>query len=94
MAFVEDNSQYFADFGVSCVSGGVTFSALFDMPDNDFNVGNATFQSREYKITYLTSAINLKTADVVVIAGANYFLRNYPNTIDDGTWCEAVLSKS
>jgi hypothetical protein len=94
MAFVEDNSQYLADFGVVCVSGGVTFTALFDQPDTDFNVGNATFQSREYKITYLTSAVNLKTADVVIVSGANYFLRNYPNTVDDGTWCEAILSKS
>ena len=94
MAFVEDHTQYLADFGVSCVANGTAFLAMFDMPDDDFNVGNATFQSREYKITYLTSNVTLKTADVVTINGASYFVRNYPNTIDDGSWCEAMLSKS
>jgi len=94
VAFTEDSSQFLADFGVSCNANGVDFLALFDIPDNDFHVGNATFQSREYKITYLTSAINLKTADVVTINGDGYFLRNYPNTVDDGNWTEAMLSKS
>ena len=94
MAFVEENSQYLADFGVSCVANGVTFLANFDMPDDDFNVGNSAFQSREYKLTYPTSIVTLKTADVVTVAGAAYFVRNYPNTIDDGVWSEAMLSKS
>lgn len=90
----EDLAAFLADFGVTCVANGVTFSAIFDMPDSEFSIGNGSMQSREYKITYQTTAVTLKSTDAVMVNGTAYFVRSYPNTIDDGVWSEAMLSKS
>lgn len=93
MAFIEDNSAFLADFAVDCVCNGVRFKALFDMPDDNFNLGVVSVQSREYKLTYVPAHVFLKSAYLVLIDGVNYTVRNSPNLKDDGVWAEVQLSK-
>ena len=94
MAFVEDNAFFLADFGVICACNAVTFKALFDMPDEMFNLGNVSLQSREYNLTYINSTVVLKANYVVIISGINYTVRNTPNLKEDGVWAEAQLTRT
>ena len=94
MAFIEDNSAFLADFAVACVCNGVGFKALFDMPDDNFNLGVVSVQSREYRLTYANVDIILKSGYTVLINDANYTVRNSPNLKDDGVWAEAQLTKT
>jgi hypothetical protein len=93
MAFVEDTSAFLLDFGVNCTAGSVSFLGILDMPDSEFAANIGMVQSRDYKLTYLTSAINLKGGDAISVNNVAYKVRSAPNTTDDGAFTEAMLSK-
>ena len=93
MAFVEDPSIFLNDFGVPCAANTVNFLGILDAVDEEFNIGGGSVQTRQYKLTYQTSIVTLRRQDSVTVNGVAYTVRNAPNTIDDGAWSEADLSK-
>ena len=93
MALVEDPAAFLADFGVVCVAGAVSFTALVDQPDELLDLSRAGAHSRQYQITYLTSAVTLVRADAVTVAGVDYTVREAPRQVDDGVFSRALLSK-
>ena len=89
--FVEDLTPYFADFGVTAVSGANTASVLLDMPDQAI-LGDMQLTT-EYAITYRTGDLpGLKHGDAITVASVAYTVREV-TAQDDGKTMHANLKK-
>jgi hypothetical protein len=92
MAFVEDMSLYFADFGVPAIYGGQSATVIIDKPDsevfdNQVIVGDAT-------MTYVTGdLVGLKTGDVVTVDSIDYKVTHPPMALDDGKLMQAKVAE-
>lgn len=91
--FDDSADAFLADFGRECIFGAVTFLGILDKPDEEIGLGSTSAQTRQYKLTYATAAVSLKRESVVLIGADEYEVRNAPNTIDDGLFSEAELTK-
>jgi hypothetical protein len=88
----ENLSVFFNEFAVDVtVSGGSTFKAVFDTPDElvgQFGV------STEHKLTAKTSDLaSLTEGATVAIDGVNYAVRSLPRKIDDGALSSVQIDK-
>jgi hypothetical protein len=89
MAFVENLSVFFEDFGVTVVAGALTTLAIFDMPDE--NVLGDRVQSTEYTIVFPTGALGtLEYGSAVTVSGVAYKVRQV-HQIEDGALQRATL---
>jgi hypothetical protein len=89
MAFTEDLSPLFADFGVTVRHGAVTAQALFDRPAVD-SVGGAMLT--DYALTLASGDLpELGSGETVSIAGTAYRVREV-FALDDGALKRATLT--
>jgi hypothetical protein len=87
--FAEDLTLFFADFGVTAVSGLVSAQVIFDALGMDILSGRV--QSTTYEMTYRTSDFPaLAYGDSVTINGVVYQVHG-SNTLDDGQISKALL---
>lgn len=100
--FPSDAATYLADFGdpvtwsSSALNPKPSGLMIFDTPDQD--IGSGEMVSREYAVTFETSAwAGLKRDDQLVIGGtgegATYKLRTNPYRVDDGVFSHVKLTK-
>lgn len=89
MAFVENLSAFFQDFGVTASANGVTTQVIFDSPDE--NLMGQRVQSAEYTIVFPTGALgNLVYNVAVTVNGVAYKVRQC-HQIEDGNLQRATL---
>lgn len=91
--FDDSADEFLEDFGTQCQFGDVTFLGILDKPDEEFGLGSASAQSRQYKLTYATAAVSLQRENSVLVGAVEYEVRGSPNTIDDGLFSEVELTK-
>lgn len=91
---IADLDSFLADFGVPCVAGGVSFVAVLDQPDELLDLTRVAAHSREYRITYKTSAATLTRDQTVTLEGVAYTVREAPRQLDDGAFSHVLLSKT
>lgn len=90
----DDLDDFLADFGVPCTAGSTSFVALLDQADELLDLTRVAAHSREYLITYRTSAVSLTRGQAVTVDGVAYTLREAPRQVDDGAFSRALLSKT
>lgn len=90
-----DLPSMLADFGEVFTHGAVQFKALLDQPDELVSLPGTQMVSRQFEITYLTSAVVL-ARDVVIshANGTNYRVREVPQLVGDGAFTRATLSRA
>lgn len=93
MAFTEDLDFFLADFGKPCGAGAVAFTALVDQPDEVMDLGRASGVSRQYQLTYRTTAVTLTRGQAVTVDGVAHTVREVPRQVDDGAFTVAITSK-
>ena len=93
MAFEEDLEAFLEDFGKPCQAGAVAFTALLDQPDELMQLQRASVHSRQYELTYITTAVSLARDQAVTVNGAPYTVREAPRQIDDGAFSRVLLTK-
>jgi hypothetical protein len=93
MAFAEDLGAYLADFGQVCSSGGGSFLGLLDQPDELLDLTRANVHSRQYELTYITTAVALARDAAVSVGGISYVVREAPRQVGDGAFSRVLLSK-
>lgn len=92
--FTTETAAFLADFGQDFTRvGGGAFRAILDQPDDIVGAGAVSGVSRQYQITYATSAISLARGEVVSTGGVQFKLREAPTQIDDGAFTQVTLSK-
>ncbi|MEY2891165.1 MAG: hypothetical protein RJA98_1073 [Pseudomonadota bacterium] len=93
MAFVEDHGAFLADFGVPCIAGSAQFLGLLDQPDEVLDLTRASAHSRQYQLTFITTAATLRRDDPVSVDGRAYQVREAPRQVDDGAFSTVLISK-
>jgi len=92
-AFAPDLPAFLADFGQDFAKvGGGTFRAILDQPDDVVSAGGMGSVSRQYQLTYATSAVTLNRDDLVTSGATTFKLREPPMQIDDGAFTQAMVS--
>lgn len=90
MAFTEDISLFFADFGVEAVFGEASVTVLLDRPDAEV-LGGAGL-TNDPVITYATGDLaGLAMDSEITVDGVDYLVRGTPRKIDDGKLMQAFL---
>lgn len=89
----EDLDAFLADFGLPCVAGATVFTGLLDQPDEILELARAAVHSREFDLTYRTSAVTLARGAALTVAGVAYTVREVPRQRDDGAFSRVRLSK-
>lgn len=96
MAFSEDLSVFFADFGVPVIFGGVVTRGNLDTPTSDFDMGAGAsgMESRQYRVTVAASVFPVppKAKDAITVNGVAYTVRKRCY-MGDGALMELELSK-
>jgi len=90
----DDLDAYLADMGEPCAAGAVSFVALFDQPDELLDLTRANVHTREYLLTYKTSAVTLGRGQTVTVNGAPYTVREAPRQVNDGAFSRVLISKA
>jgi hypothetical protein len=90
----DDEAAFLADMGVPCSAGAVAFVALFDQADALVDLSRAAVHTRQYTLTYRSSAVTLTRGQAVTVNGAAYTVREAPQQLDDGAFTRAVVTKS
>jgi hypothetical protein len=94
-AFDADLPAMLADFGEQFTAGSSTFKALFDSPDEVISLPGSAAVSRQFEITYITTAVVLKRNDAVTgPSGQAFRVREEPMQLGDGAFTKAVLSRA
>lgn len=91
----QDLGIFFADFGLPCSAGGVSFCGLLDQPDEPISMAGVSVMSTMYQLTLRSSdahAAALTTGHALTVAGLPYVVREL-RQIDDGALTLATLSK-
>lgn len=90
MAFTEDMSLFFAEFGVEAVFGAATATVLLDKPDAEIFDGAAI--ANDPVITYATTDLTgLAHGSAITVDGASFKVREV-NLVDDGKLTRARLA--
>lgn len=91
MAFTEDPTLFFADFGVSVVAGAVTGLGLLNMPGE--LVADGMIITTDYSLRCEASKFGgLIYGAAMAVDGVNYQVREN-RLIEDGVFCEITLLK-
>ena len=93
MALTEDLAVYFVDFGVQCVSGAVTFTAILDAPDDVLGLGQVGAVSQAPTIVYVTADVALAYGDAITVAGLAYTVQEVL-AISDGNLTRARIGRT
>lgn len=92
---LDDLDAFTADMGTPCVAdNGAAFTALLDQPDQLLDLQRVAVHTREYEITYRTSAVTLARGQTVSVAGVSHTVREAPRQLDDGAFSVALLTKT
>lgn len=92
MAFTEDPTLFFADFGVSVVAGAVTGLGLLNMPGE--LVADGMIITTDYSLRCEASEFGgLIFGAAMTVDGVNYQVREN-RLIEDGVFCEITLQKT
>lgn len=79
---------------VACVKGGVSFIGLLDAPDLLLEQGaGPPVRTRQFDLTFRSSAVTLAPRDAVTVAGVAYSVRDWPRQQDDGALSIVRLSQ-
>lgn len=89
----EDLEAFLADFGQPCTAGATAFVGLLDQPDEVLELTRAAAHSRQYQLTYRSTAVALLRDAAVIVAGAAFVVREAPRQVDDGAFSRVLLSK-
>jgi hypothetical protein len=91
-AFSSDANVYLADLGETVVSGATTGLGILDQPGIIEEDGIAVV-STDYRLTCLTSLFgNVVYNTQVTVANVQYRVRDV-RQLDDGLFCQIMLSK-
>ena len=93
--FAEHPAVFFADFGVPCSAGGVSFTALLDRPDEALNMSGLSMLSTMYLLTVQAAdlvAAGLASGSAVTVAGQPFSVRD-TLAVDDGALYHVTLSR-
>jgi hypothetical protein len=96
MAIVEDLSVFFADLGVACQAGAVSFTGLLDMPTDSLAMSGVPVLNNAYVLTARASdaaAAALAQGSALTVAGTGYVVREVLK-VDDGALCHITLTKA
>jgi hypothetical protein len=88
-----DLDIFLADFGDTCVSGGVTFIGILDSPAQIIALGQGSALSTEYELSYKTSDVTLNFEDELTINGMTFRCRENPRAVSDGKFSRVQLKK-
>jgi hypothetical protein len=92
MAFTEDISLFFADFGVEAVFGASSAQVLLDEPDNTIFEGQLV--AADASITYATGDLEgLQKGSSLTVDGNAYKVTQPPMKIDDGKLMRAQVAE-
>lgn len=92
MAFNEDLTIFFADFGVVAIYNGESAKVIFDMPDIINNIGDQMI-SADYTVLFnSTNFTGIKYADQITVNGVNYTVNDVLK-VGDGKLSQLGLSK-
>lgn len=92
MAFTENLTLFFADFGVSVVAGAVTGLGLLNMPGE--LVADGMIITTDYSLRCEASKFSaLAYGTAMTVAGIGYTIREN-RLIEDGVFCEITLQKT
>lgn len=93
MAFVEDPTDFLADFGVTVTAGAISGLGILDMP-GEYVAGDRVITT-EYVLRAETSKFgDLSYDDPITVDGISYTVREAPLLVDDGVFCLLLLSLS
>lgn len=93
MAFVEDPTDFLADFGVTVTAGAISGLGILDMP-GEYVAGDRVITT-EYVLRAETSKFgDLSYEDPITVDGISYTVREAPLLVDDGVFCLLLLSLS
>lgn len=73
MAFVEDHSVFFTDFGVSVTLAGATVRAIFDASYEAATVGLMSMASAQPMLTLPTASVPASVVGAAVTVGATAY---------------------
>lgn len=93
--FAENPAVFLRDFGVPCAANGVSFTGLFDEPDDTLSMGGVNVQSTMYTLTLKSSDVTAATVasgGPITVNGAAFVVRDVM-LIDDGIFSKLTLSK-
>lgn len=93
-SLTDDLPILLADFGVQCSYDGVQFKALLDEPDVIVQLQHADGHSRQYQLTYITSAVAPRRNQPITVGGQAYTVRQAPEQLSDGAFSRVMLSKA
>jgi hypothetical protein len=92
VAFVEDPTDFLADFGVTVTAGAVMGLGILDMPGSITSDGMAI--TTDYLLRCESSKFKgLAYAASITVNSVSYTVREN-RLIDDGTFCEITLQKT
>jgi hypothetical protein len=92
MAFSEDLSIFFGDFGVPVTYGTIRGVGILDMPSEI--VADGVVLTTDYKLTCLTSVFgSAKYGDTLTVDGVTYTVRESLQ-IDDGKLSTIMLTRT
>lgn len=87
--------EFIQDFGVPCSKGGDSFTALFDMPDQNLVLGGINVQSTEYALVAKTEDVQrlaIVAGDDLAVDGNPFVVREV-SLVDDGVFTRITLSR-
>jgi riboflavin synthase alpha subunit len=88
----ENLDLFLQDFGVTCTAGAVTAQGILDMPSQV--VADGMVLTTDYKLTCRAASFGtLKYGDSITVDGTAYTVRENM-FVDDGKFCEIMLTKS
>lgn len=93
--FAENFDVFLRDMGVPCVAGAVTFTGLFDQPDDQLSAAGVNFLSTMYQVTAKTTDVTaaaLVSGSPLIVNGTSYVVRDVM-LVDDGAFTHLTLSK-
>lgn len=93
--FTENPDVFLRDFGVPCVANSVSFTGIFDTPDETLNMVGVNVLSTMYALTCKTTASQaaaLATGSAITVNGTAFVIRDVMLE-DDGVFTKLSLSK-
>ena len=92
MALTEDLDMFLADFGVTCVAGAVTATAILDTPSQIISDGMVI--TTDYTLTARSSNFGSLVRGASITVGGAAFTVRETMLIDDGAFVEIALQKT
>jgi hypothetical protein len=92
MAFTEDMSVFFADFGVPAVFGAQSATVILDQPDGQIFDGQLV--TGDPSMVYISGELEgLAKGGVVTIDGTDYRVTQPPERVQDGKLMQAQVAE-